>query len=44
MEIKNVELCDRDTAISKIRDYNHTKIKIINTIFDFIENNNNNIT
>ena len=43
LEIKNVELCDRKTAKSKIRDYNTSKITIIDKIFDFIERNNNNI-
>lgn len=43
LEIKNVELCDRKTAISKIRDYNVSKIEIINKVFNFIEKNNNNI-
>jgi len=43
LEIKNVEMCDRETAKSKIRDYNSSKIEIIDKIFDFIEKNNNNI-
>ena len=43
LEIKNVELCDHETALSKIRDYNSSKIEIIDKIFDFIEKNNNNI-
>ena len=36
-------MCDRKTAKSKIRDYNSSKIEIIDKIFDFIEMNNNNI-
>ena len=43
LEIKNVEMCNRETAKSKIRDYNSSKIEIIDKIFDFIEKNNNNI-
>ena len=43
LEIKNVEMYDRETAKSKIRDYNLSKIEIIDKIFDFIEKNNNNI-
>tara|TARA_Y100001958_G_scaffold159682_1_gene162420 strand:- start:6285 stop:6989 length:705 start_codon:yes stop_codon:yes gene_type:complete len=39
-EIKNVKFLERDEAISLIRDYNISKINIINNIFNLIENLN----
>jgi ADP-ribose pyrophosphatase YjhB (NUDIX family) len=40
-EIKQVKLFTKDESLNKIRDYNTTKIKLINYIFDYINNYNN---
>lgn len=41
-EINNVMFLNRENALSKIREYNTTKIQIINNIFNFINNDLNN--
>lgn len=43
-EIKNVKLLTKQEAIDNIRDYNITKIIIIEKIFNFIEKYNNDFT
>uniref|UniRef100_A0A6C0F5P4 Nudix hydrolase domain-containing protein n=1 Tax=viral metagenome TaxID=1070528 RepID=A0A6C0F5P4_9ZZZZ len=37
-EVKSIEWCTKGKCLEKIRDYNHSKIKIINDFFDFIDN------
>ena len=40
-EIKHVCLYNKNESLGKIRDYNHTKIDLINYIFNFLKNYNN---
>ena len=37
-EVKSIEWCTKEQCLEKIRDYNDSKIKIINDFFDFIDN------
>jgi 8-oxo-dGTP pyrophosphatase MutT (NUDIX family) len=37
-EVKSIEWCTKEQCLEKIREYNHSKIKIINDFFDFIDN------
>ena len=39
-EIKNVSICTKEDAKNKIRDYNTTKIELIDKVFNFIDNYN----
>jgi hypothetical protein len=42
-EIKNVSICTKEDAKNKIRDYNTTKIELIDKVFNFIDNYNNDL-
>ena len=41
-EINNVLFLTKENALKKIRPYNNSKLKIINNIFNFLDNNLNN--
>ena len=42
-EIKDISICTKEESKNKIRDYNITKLEIIDKVFNFIDNYNNDL-